>query len=172
MSLLLNTKHYLIRTLFYSYIANMGDYPSCIISAINELAFKYHNYTIMVKVGIEESKFIHKYKKHLFSNVSFFQNNYTFRGYLNTKRLRETKTLLVLWDRKYIEKFPCQLDVYRDSEFFNIRQPSYLTMWRPPYLTIVLDTIDTFRALQHSFDYYSNSYKDTVAGNRIRRYKL
>ena len=164
MSTLLNTKHYLIRTLFYSYIANMGDYPSCIISAINELAFKYRNHAIMVKVGIEESKFIHKYKKHLFSNVSFFQNNYTFRGYLNTKRLRETKTLLVLWDHKYIEKFSRQFDLYEDYDF--------LTMWQPPYLTIVLDTIDIFNALQHSFYYCSNSYKDIVAGNRILRYKL
>ena len=150
----------------------MGDYPSCIISAINELAFKYRNHTIMVKIGIEESKFIHKYKKHLFSNVSFFQNNYTFRGYLNTKRLRETKTLLVLWDRKYIEKFSRQLDVYRDYDFFNMRQPPYLTMWQPPYITIVLDTIDIFNALQHSSYCCSNSYKDTVAGNRIARYKL
>lgn len=157
-------RYYLIRTLFYSYIANMGDYPSCIISAINELAFKYRNYTIMVKVGIEESKFIHKYKKHLFSNVSFFQNNYTFRGYLSTKRLRETKTLLVLWDHKYIEKFSRQVYLYGDYDF--------LTMWQPPYITIVLDTIDIFNALQHSFDYYSNSYKDIVAGNRILRYKL
>ena len=164
MSTLLNTKHYLIRTLFYSYIANMGDYPSCIISAINELAFKYRNYTIMVKVGIEESKFIHKYKKHLFSNVSFFQNNYTFRGYLNTERLRETKTLLLLWDHKYIEKFSRQFDLYGDYDFF--------TMWQPPYLTLVLDTIDIFNALQHSLYYCSNSYKDTVAGNRIARYKL
>ena len=150
----------------------MGDYPSCIISAINELAFKYRNHAIMVKVGIEESKFIYKYKKHLFSNVSFFQNNYTFRGYLNTKKLREIKTLLVLWDRKYIEKFSRELDVYRDYDFLTMWRPPYLTMWQPPYLTIVLDTMDIFNALQHSFDYYSNSYKDIVAGNRILRYKL
>lgn len=147
----------------------MGDYPSCIISAINELAFKYPDYKIMVKVGIEESRLIRKYKKHLFSNVSFLMNNYIFRGYIDTRRLRlkKAKTLLVLWDYKYIKthlREPYGKDtLYRDYNPF--------TIWQPPYITIVLDPISILNELQYPL-FWNKFGKDTVAGNRIERYML
>ena len=167
MNTFLSTKHYMIRTLLCNYIADMGEYPSCIISAINELAFKYPDYKIMVKVGLEEYKFIHKYKKCLFLNISFLQNNYTFRSYLSTRRLQEVKTLLVLWDYKYVE-------TYLESPWGNgtlYRDYNPFTIWQPPYITIVLDPISILNALQYPL-FWNKFGEDTVAGNRIKRYEV
>lgn len=167
MSIFLNTKHYMIRTLLCNYIADMGEYPSCVLSAINELAFKYPDYKIMVKVGIEESRLIRKYKKHLFSNVSFLRNNYIFRGYLYTRRLREEKTLLVLWDYKYVEAYlesSCgNSTLYRDYNPF--------TIWQPPYLTIVLDPMNILNELQYPL-FWNKFGEGTVAGNRMEKYEV